>query len=992
MRRMLLLAPFATSAWLAAISCSAPPPAPVRHASQPPAPPVSVEQPLPVPVWRPVPKALGGQSLAPRAAGEDGGWILGGLRVALRSELPSVAQDVAESPLIGGERLPQAWGGGFLFWSNNAIYSSKTFLSELRPIMGARGRIASVSFGPGFALIRQSDGDRWAWDPVAGKRTRIDPPGLVDIAASADGRVAAVLEGARLLTSIDAGKTWRDGTARAQPWPSTLLADQDGVWIGVGVAGALRLEKDGTLTDFSAIPKPSEPVKDARWTPNESPLERAVRKGVVFDNATAVVEVSGAVARIDVRTGALIDTTRRVLPPDMECECLRLGPEVLIACRNQQSSVVASLRPGADPVVEMTFARRAVFASAGANLLVDGPCDGAEKTPGIVCVRRGGLWSQLDASDAFDRGDAGPDKSGEHRWEVSRWIPDEVQGAIGIVVRPKFGFLHARYHAFLECADGCPARHVDGLARASSDDVIDRTWVVTGEGTLRGWTRDGAVTVAFDGTVRPSAYRFPSVRGVGNRGLAWDRDGRVWQSEDRGDSWKEVLGPPSNNGSHDPMACSDVGCQLGPWIRVGWTPDAPVPTPPPARVRTPALIRAPQLPRLLCTGTGEARSAVRSADENPTVSQDTGLGARLILRTQGETRYFRSSHGLGPIHPIVGMDATAFGMTAILHAKTPRVVDGPLGPTPERQDVLENTYTWWYAEPFEPSAQIKTSSLRLRQMAEAAGPMRPALLTLSEDSDKPAVPVLGIAPGKSGGMLLGMEGSLWTWVRPAQAQPISILAFGPEITEPGEVVSAAATADDRVTMLAVTTDGSSKAIELEKGKARILFFLPPPPKPSLYPGNADALAVHPKAGLAVIRTPSGSEPATREDPAWLLRSNDAPVALAPWSTLATAEAPECASDTEGYRAILQMPKAWLDVRNASAPVAESRGMLAIVRWSPTRVCLEAVIAAADTIEVRSTQVPTNYVVKFTDKPAAARVGITLGAEYRSGQSCTLQRP
>jgi hypothetical protein len=574
---------------------------------------------------------------------------------------------------------------------------------------------------------------------------------------------------------------------------------------------------------------------------------------------------------------------------------------------------------------------------------------------------------------------------------VTRWIPGEEQGAIGVVQRPVFGFLHARGGVFVECEKGCAAARVDSLRSRERDDIIDRTWVMTRDGSLRGWTRDGAVTVLLDGHVMQSPWRWHAVRGVGPLGIAWDREGRLWQSPNWGEGWNEVAGPPWKDSGRDPMLCSEVGCQLSAWLRLGWRAEQPGVLPKPAVARAPAVSRSASAPQLSCVGTGERRTATRSADEVPNAEVEVGLGARLFTRSQGEESFFRVTYGLGPLHPVLSPQQTAFGYAAMMHAKVPEVVDAPAGPAPAGPRVLENLYTWWYAEPFEPAMTLRSSTMRLRQLAEAAGVHRQALLTFTSDEDRSAVPVLSSTAGKADGVLLHLEGGLWAWVRSRAQGAILMLAPVAELAEGSEILAAVATGPDRVVILAAETDGAERVLELERGKARTMFFVPPPPRAGMYPANADALAVDGQGNVAVLRTPSGSEPASAEDPALVLTAAGARAELAPWSTLAAADEGQCVGEGSGYRAILHTQRAWLDVRNANIPLDGSRGMLAMVRWNATRVCLEAVVAGAEPVELRGEEASTAYVARFAGKREAARVGLTLGSEYRAGQTCTLRQ-
>ncbi len=62
--------------------------------------------------------------------------------------------------------------------------------------------------------------------------------------------------------------------------------------------------------------------------------------------------------------------------------------------------------------------------------------------------------------------------------------------------------------------------------------------------------------------------------------------------------------------------------------------------------------------------------------------------------------------------------------------------------------------------------------------------------------------------------------------------------------------------------------------------------------------------------------------------------------LAPWSSLELATSPGCANE-DGYRAIVQTARPWLDVEGAPRTDL-GPGMTALVRWSKERVCIEAV--------------------------------------------------
>jgi hypothetical protein len=65
-------------------------------------------------------------------------------------------------------------------------------------------------------------------------------------------------------------------------------------------------------------------------------------------------------------------------------------------------------------------------------------------------------------------------------------------------------------------------------------------------------------------------------------------------------------------------------------------------------------------------------------------------------------------------------------------------------------------------------------------------------------------------------------------------------------------------------------------------------------------------------------------------------------------------------------------------------------MLARVRWSASRVCLEAVELPLGTAELRAGYAAeATLVARFSSPPAAAEITVALGAERRHPLSCAL---
>jgi hypothetical protein len=185
------------------------------------------------------------------------------------------------------------------------------------------------------------------------------------------------------------------------------------------------------------------------------------------------------------------------------------------------------------------------------------------------------------------------------------------------------------------------------------------------------------------------------------------------------------------------------------------------------------------------------------------------------------------------------------------------------------------------------------------------------------------------------------------------------------------------------------------------------FELDAPPTADLYPANVDALAVGPHSELALVRMPSGSEPPSAVDPAVLLAPGAPAVALAPWSTLTPADDPACKADTAGWRVTLQTIAPWLHLDAAGdLRGMEDSFMLARVRWSSSRACLEAVELRTQDMTVApgggsqpsqwgtawDAPVESWAVARFAGGAAAGRVVVIAGGELRQSLECKLGPP
>ena len=574
------------------------------------------------------------------------GVILDGLRLIAGVGPPRAAKEIAEPALVGADRLPGSMGGAFLFWNDRTLYTSDTFDGALRPLAAMPEAIASVSFGPKALLVRGSNGERWSIDPKSGASSPASPVGIVDVAALADGRAAAVTEFGSTMVSVDRGEHWIDVSAQLPAASTGDLVAEDALWLTPLSGHVSRVDPGGTFTAFDKAPEVKPSVlrpKDPRWSANEAPIRRAIRLGLPIDDKTALVVSEGNLVKVDLATGELLSVAPGRLPPDATCEAMRAQDDVVVACTrpNGAPSFVASHVFGEKaPIIEQTFTAPGVFyGSDDGSLAFGGPCTRAKASRLVTCVRSAtGSWQEYD----LENGDAGGPAV-----DVGRWVPRADGGAFGILTQPSVGTIDARtleIHAWNTDAVPAGARGFPEIRPHKKADrdtlrIIDRVWSATPHETLRGWMDGGAAEVARSGQIAIAAFGFEHPAPAGPYALARTKDGRMWQTLDRGASWTEVAAPPSTESERfsEPRMCSPVGCDLGGWYRVGWVPTAPQTNVARTVASSAPILSVGTLPQILCKPAGDIRAS--SAVRTRVSPEDLGLGASKITSNTDSTNY-----------------------------------------------------------------------------------------------------------------------------------------------------------------------------------------------------------------------------------------------------------------------------------------------------------------------------------------------------------------
>jgi len=950
------------------------------------------------------------------------GLVVDKTRIVVGRGEPHVGSDVPEAPLAGVRPIPSRMGGGYVFWTENDVYRADAFDAPLKPIARFADAIQNMSLAPKFLLVRTSNGERWALGLPSGERVAMDPLGASDVEGLDDGRALSFNDQGAAFSSMDGGAHWVDVTTQIKSSPTRVAVIDDELWLFESSGGALRLEPDGQLSSFDKQP-PEPPaemrVRDPRWRGVEAPLRAAFHHGASIDESTAIVVEQGDLVRVDVHTGEIAGILSGKLPPDARCEAVPTSNDVLFACvsRGAQQTggppsafVVSHTLSGDAPTIEQTFQDPAqFFASDDGGLAMAGPCGGgpAGTHDHGACVRQpGGSWQDYDVS-ALGSDGGGADVN------VARWIPRADGRAVAVVLDPTPGIYDPRSGQLSVVDNGGRDALAEGLVHGYAKyrrhvaggmipgmglgtNVVDWSWSFSASGSLRGWNRHGGIVeISDEGKVTRSPYSFDLVAS-GPFALGRTQDGRYYQSTDHGGTWAEVAGPPSGASAGELRGCSTAGCDLGGFYRIGWAARPPRAEAPLVPAKLAPAVRRTRSAEMSCRPTGPAQSKVLTRSNNS--PEDLGLGSsRLpIAGDRTDVSFIRNVVARGivnPLHRVNSGDSDNPALRAMLTGPATNKDGDTIEVAGPNKNAAALRRTFSFVAPFDPSAPVKRAFFAMSEVlaaGRAAGLTNDEILSDDMTENGDVIPITPTDPSAAGEVAFHSERGLLVRVRAGAGERVKV-AMRPTQNE-GVVVSGVALSADESAFLEVESSGVGHVFKVTASGVTDLFDINPTATDAMfYPANPDALAVGPRGDLAVVRTGSGSDPASANDPALLLVSAMPPVALAPWSTLRLADDPACKEP--GWRTTLQAIAPWIRVTTPELR-AEDMPMIARVKWSEKRVCLEGFEVKLPDVTVRAPGTSNSESIKVASWLVArgatfARVAISDGVEWRQPLECTM---
>lgn len=361
--------------------------------------------------------------------------IVAGLRVVTTKEgAVLAADDRLPQPPSTTVALPERLGGGFLFVLGTTVWRADKWLGPAKPIFTSPYSATTVMAGLDRVYLRVQN----AWIAIDGKTGQAQDLGpfpqspFVSSFAAADGwRAAAITDLRGAVATFDAGATWRALTLPVEP--KAIVQTGDSLAIGGVEANRVEawfdLRADGTLARLSATPREGKgklyiapthvpgaymghyptPVPTTAPAPTEKsenreepldasarifgkrPLVAAIEDGWPLTDGTAVVARDGALGRVRLSDGALVEVAQGAFPlKPARCHPVSLtranaqGAFGFVCGETRGATILYAYDPLKGRLAEIKrFDRpRVVMSSGNGAIAVRGPCaEDADPSP-----------------------------------------------------------------------------------------------------------------------------------------------------------------------------------------------------------------------------------------------------------------------------------------------------------------------------------------------------------------------------------------------------------------------------------------------------------------------------------------------------------------------------------------------------------------------------------------------------------------------------------
>lgn len=854
--------------------------------------------------------------------------------------------------LRGGLSVREDLGGGYVFWSNEALYHASTFSGPLARFEGVDPgvEVLGVRNGLGEVVAFLATG-HVALDLAKRRVTAAREPGVADIAAL-DARRAVILDLlGRGWVTTDGGQTRaplqlpeRDSIRAIGLSTESILVD---AWHDHYELRDLAKPAERASPAYMQRDDPFEIQRRGAWADESrhraymmsdiSLVQSAVLGGVRLGDGTALAVIPRLNAEVDLVTGAPRNMRSDPLHEGLLCQPVAAPDALLFACRWQQyqyyGAYVFRAEPGTSPVLERAFSDDGGFVgtfdgalafvgacSYRARLVDDGshlPQRAAPVMPATICVRgAGGGWVERTLPEALGA-------------TLERWIP-RVDGSAVAIVRsldPELDGLPAPAGGTVASVDGVRVVALGPLGLGvtllpglpfsdgsrSRYQQVDQAFTALDDGSIEGWASIGdtaltGLTIHRDGGVQLHDAPDGTVASIGTArfGLSATAAGDLFETTDGGRSWRGAGKVPVAQRDFT-GGCSPLGCVIGSLARVGWGEASGVVrwSPPPPPAPPPETLPTSRVPRLVCRPAGVPEPA-------PPVPPPSG-----------DRRSFGT--GYGDTFFVERLASASPGGAA---AADPRVA--PADPRVDASDPVETSVVDTHALSYWPPFEARPSRRVLRGVLDD--------IALASNA---AVPLLTTEGGVG---LLVTGGKREHWVTAEGIETVPVFEAERYDWRNSEWPNTGIMLQGQRVLAIGSIRQRSTIEEHGPGTQRMPLFFgldasAMPKRPLALGRKADGAI-----GLLTVGGPS-PEPA---GVAPLLEGFAlGPLGpLASWGAARGAADGVCQSSSDGYRALLVVePVSWFELEAPEGLHLGYRGLVQ-VRWSESLACVEAIHLAA----------------------------------------------
>ncbi len=490
---------------------------------------------------------------------------------------------------VNAVALPDRLGSGFVYYSHSSgttlLWKSASWTARLEPLAQVDGEVSRLVPGLDRLYLQRDRRSPWvALDPADG--SALDLSGLPSspnygAMAFADEWFGAVEVPYRgLLATFDAGGTFRPVGVSA-----AALSVREGELVIEGPGVRYSLAPDGVLRPLEAARPAEGTAKSARDTQPQKlpvgplgarPLELAVLHGIPISRDAALVAAGGALGRVRLSDGAVLELRERAYGGSGACHGLPVsgGPGFLCAEPRGKTTVYAFTPPFGLTELMSFDEPRFVASNGNGALAIRGSCEKQRGAVGTYCVvPRAGQPYELAVE-----GDLGVERIvALDDGRAALLIPPRLRAAGSLaLIEPGGG--ERRVALKLPKASEPIAKALlehgfwlDGFEQSGPEQV--RGWI-SGDGFLTG------VRVGFDGKVELGKIEHGGVDRAliaGEHALVVGHNGTLDESTDGGFEWHVVELPTEPQLGRQRAAtaalvngCSRVGCSFAGWLRIGF--------------------------------------------------------------------------------------------------------------------------------------------------------------------------------------------------------------------------------------------------------------------------------------------------------------------------------------------------------------------------------------------------------------------------------------